>query len=101
MLEVNKTSYEQCRDQGFIKNITKGGKDVFNLTEAKSYYFLSGGGYCYQGMKLSVDVVDYSGSAPAPTPGNSSPPGNIDTVITYLVLSLLLAVIAPLPWALV
>lgn len=100
MLEVNNTSYEQCRDEGFMKNITKGGKDVFNLTEAKTYYFLSGGGYCYQGMKLSVDVVDYSRLAPAPTPANS-PPRNIDTLITYFVLSLLLAVIAPLPWPLV
>ncbi|KAK1359541.1 Phytocyanin domain-containing protein [Heracleum sosnowskyi] len=101
VLEVNQTGYEQCRDQGFIKNITRGGgKDVFNLTEAKTYYFLSGGGYCYQGMKLFVDVVDYSRLAPAPTPGNS-PPRNIDTVITYLVISLLFAVITHLPWALV
>ncbi|XP_063936221.1 early nodulin-like protein 20 [Daucus carota subsp. sativus] len=101
VLEVNQTSYEKCNDQGFIKNITKGGKDVFNLTEAKTYYFLSGGGYCYQGMKLSVEVLDYSRLASAPTPPNSSPPRSFGTVITCIILSILLAFIAPLPWAVV
>lgn len=67
VLEVNKTSYENCIDQGFIKNVTGGaGRDVFQLTEAKTYYFLSGGGFCSQGMKVAVPVTEYVAPAPAP-----------------------------------
>ncbi|XP_062170998.1 early nodulin-like protein 20 [Alnus glutinosa] len=58
VLEVNKTSYENCIDKNFIENITKGGRDVFNLAEAKPYYFLSGKGYCFKGMKVAVYVRD-------------------------------------------
>lgn len=53
-MEVNKTSYENCIDRNFIENITRGGRDVFSLTEAKPYYFLSGNGYCFKGMKVAV-----------------------------------------------
>ncbi|KAL4611204.1 hypothetical protein ACB092_08G106500 [Castanea dentata] len=59
VLEVNKTSYEKCIDKGFIKNVTRGGRDVFNLTEARPYYFLSGRGYCFKGMKVEILVRDY------------------------------------------
>ncbi|KAF5766063.1 putative Phytocyanin domain, cupredoxin [Helianthus annuus] len=69
VLEVNETSYGNCSDQGFIFNITRGaGRDVFELTQPKQYYFLSSGGYCYNGMKVSVNVVEF---VPAPVP---SPP---------------------------
>jgi hypothetical protein len=72
VLEVNKTSYENCIDAGFIKNITGGaGRDVFQLTEEKTYYFINAGGYCWQGMKVAIDVNDYA-PAPAPTPGASA-----------------------------
>ncbi|WJX64440.1 hypothetical protein P8452_49221 [Trifolium repens] len=72
VLEVNKTSYENCIDTGFIKNITGGaGRDVFQLTEEKTYYFINAGGYCWQGMKVAIDVNDYA-PAPAPTPGASA-----------------------------
>ncbi|XP_074337505.1 early nodulin-like protein 20 [Apium graveolens] len=63
VLEVNQTSYQQCNDKGFIKNITRGGRDVYNLTEAKQFYFLSSGGYCFHGMKLAVNVVEFVPSA--------------------------------------
>lgn len=56
VLEVNKTSYESCIDKDYIYNVTRGGRDVFHLTEAKTYYFLSGRGYCYKGMKVDVFV---------------------------------------------
>lgn len=65
VLEVNQTGYQQCNDKGFVKNITKGGRDVFNLTEAKQFYFLSSGGYCFHGMKLAVNVVEFM---PSPEP---------------------------------
>lgn len=70
VLEVNKTSYENCNEKDFIFNITKGGRDVFNLTEAKTYYFLSGRGFCFQGMKVAVFVEEYS---PPPSTIISSP----------------------------
>ncbi|BBH00277.1 early nodulin-like protein 20 [Prunus dulcis] len=54
VLEVNKSSFESCNDQGFMKNITRGGRDVYQLTEDRPYYFLSGGGYCFHGMRLAL-----------------------------------------------
>ncbi|KAF3958537.1 hypothetical protein CMV_016576 [Castanea mollissima] len=66
VLEVNKTSYEKCIDKGFIKNITRGGRDVFNLTEARPYYFLSGRGYCFKGMKVEILVRDYQAPPTVP-----------------------------------
>lgn len=68
VLEVNKSSYGNCTDQGFIFNVTRGaGRDVFELTQPKPYYFLSSGGYCYNGMKVAVNVVEFV-SAPQPSP---------------------------------
>ncbi|XP_050226930.1 early nodulin-like protein 20 [Mercurialis annua] len=70
VLEVNKTSYENCNDQGFILNITRGGRDVYQLKEARPYYFLSSGGYCWNGMKLAISVQQFS---PSTTPVSSPP----------------------------
>lgn len=71
VLEVNETSYQLCNDQNFITNITRGGRDVFNLTQARPYYFLSGGGYCFQGMKLAVNVEVYVPAPLAPPPSKN------------------------------
>ncbi|KAI4365260.1 hypothetical protein MLD38_021259 [Melastoma candidum] len=72
VLEVNKTSYEDCVEEGFITNVTRGGRDVFNLTDAKTYYFICGRGYCFQGMKVAVHVVEEPPSPPpAPAKSNS------------------------------
>lgn len=46
-------------------NITRGGRDVFNLTEARPYYFLSGRVYCFKGMKVAVHA-QYPPPDPAP-----------------------------------
>ncbi|KAJ6960088.1 hypothetical protein NC653_038204 [Populus alba x Populus x berolinensis] len=73
VLEVNKTNYENCNDQGFIKNITRGGRDVVQLTEARPYYFLSSGGYCWNGMKVAINVEDF---APTPAPASSTENGS-------------------------
>ncbi|KAG6588504.1 Lamin-like protein [Cucurbita argyrosperma subsp. argyrosperma] len=67
VLEVNKTSYESCNEKEFIKNITRGGRDVFQLTELRPYFFIAGGGYCFQGMKLAV-LVCPTAVAPAAPP---------------------------------
>nr|XP_004506010.1 lamin-like protein [Cicer arietinum] len=56
VLEVNKTNYEKCIDSDFINNITRGGRDVFQLLEARSYYFLCGRGFCFHGMKVEIIV---------------------------------------------
>lgn len=85
MLEVNRTSYEQCIDRDFIKNITRGGRDVFNLTEAKPFYFLSSGGYYFHGMKLAVNVVEFVPS-PEPAPAKNGSPADIGSRIILVVL---------------
>ncbi|XP_028780549.1 basic blue protein-like [Neltuma alba] len=73
VLEVNETSYENCRDEGFVKNLTRGGRDVVQLTEARTHYYLSSGGYCFQGMKVAVTVQHgHREAAPAPSPSHSS-----------------------------
>ncbi|KAK4271953.1 hypothetical protein QN277_020568 [Acacia crassicarpa] len=73
VLEVNKTSYENCRDEGFVKNLTRGGRDVVQLTEARTYYYLSSGGYCFHGMKVAVTLQrGHLEAAPAPSPSQSS-----------------------------
>ncbi|XP_057723395.1 early nodulin-like protein 20 [Arachis stenosperma] len=69
VLEVNKTSYENCIDKDFIKNITRGGgKDVIELKEVKTYYFLSSGGFCWNGLKVVINVENV---APTPSPGHN------------------------------
>ncbi|KAB5520123.1 hypothetical protein DKX38_024442 [Salix brachista] len=93
VLEVNKTGYEGCNDMGFIKNITKGGRDVFQVIEAKKYYFINGGGYCLGGMKVAINVENLQ---PSPSPSlltgvkqnkNGSPSkfgGHVVTVMAVL-----------------
>ncbi|KAK7266479.1 hypothetical protein RIF29_19123 [Crotalaria pallida] len=68
VLEVNKTSYENCMDKDFIKNETRGGRDVVELKEARTYYYISGGGYCFHQMKVAVHVEQQHQAAIAPSP---------------------------------
>ncbi|KGN59686.2 hypothetical protein Csa_001715 [Cucumis sativus] len=75
VLEVNKRSFEDCNEKDFIKNITRGGRDVFQLTELHPYFFIGGGGYCFQGMKLAVYMSTVDHSAPAPSPAGSNKSG--------------------------
>ncbi|KAM4121152.1 hypothetical protein ACJW30_03G187100 [Castanea mollissima] len=79
VFEVNETSYEKCIVQDFIKNITKGGRDVFELTEAKKYYFICKD-YCFGGMKVAINVQDIP--APAPAPDNNASPSNHSIQVT-------------------
>ena len=77
VLEVNKTGYENCVDTGFVQNISRGaGRDVFHLTEFKTYYFLSGGGYCWHGMKVAISVTE---GVAAPNPATSPKGGAAPT----------------------
>ncbi|XP_047337106.1 lamin-like protein [Impatiens glandulifera] len=57
VLEVNKTDYETCNSDHFLQNCTTGaGRDVVQLKETRPYYFLSGKGFCWGGMKVLIDV---------------------------------------------
>ncbi|KAI3880365.1 hypothetical protein MKW92_038678 [Papaver armeniacum] len=57
VFEVNKTDYESCSTDHPLYNISKeGGRDVYQVNHSRPYYFISGGGFCWQGMKLTVVV---------------------------------------------
>ncbi|CAL5367733.1 lamin-like protein [Camellia sinensis] len=57
VLEVNKTDYENCISDHPLHNWTTGaGRDVVPLNVTRKYYFISGKGFCYGGMKLAVLV---------------------------------------------
>ena len=86
VFEVNETSYEMCIATDFIKNITKGGRDVFQLTEAKPYYFICSY-YCFQGMKVAINVQDIPTPAPAPNK-NGSPSNHSIQVTPFMVLAI-------------
>ncbi|AES74792.2 putative cupredoxin [Medicago truncatula] len=75
VLEVNKTGYDYCIDMTFIRNLTRGGRDVVQLTEAKTYYFITGGGYCFHGMKVAVDVQEHPTPAPSPSLSDTAKSG--------------------------
>ncbi|KAL4363068.1 hypothetical protein GQ457_04G033310 [Hibiscus cannabinus] len=80
VLEVNKTDYESCNSDHPLHNWTTGaGRDVVPLNVTRHYYFISGKGFCYGGMKVAVRVEnpppppkaaplnDKSGSSPSAT----------------------------------
>ncbi|MCL7038822.1 hypothetical protein MKW94_004490 [Papaver nudicaule] len=57
VFEVNKTDYDSCSTDHPLYNISRGGgRDVFKLKQSRPYYFISGGGFCWKGMKLTVFV---------------------------------------------
>lgn len=57
ILEVNKTDYEACNSDHPLHNWTTGaGRDVVPLNVTRRYYFLSGKGFCYSGMKMAIQV---------------------------------------------
>ncbi|XP_021851530.2 early nodulin-like protein 20 [Spinacia oleracea] len=81
VLEVNQTGYENCVENNYITNITRGGRDVFNLTVARPYYFISGRGYCFRGIKLAITVQD-APLLPALPPDDFSATNPSTTLIT-------------------
>ncbi|KAI3858477.1 hypothetical protein MKW92_015571 [Papaver armeniacum] len=59
VLQVNKTDYDSCNENNPIHSWTTGaGRDVVPLNVTKHYYFISGHGFCYGGMKLAVHVLN-------------------------------------------
>ncbi|RZC72215.1 hypothetical protein C5167_035348 [Papaver somniferum] len=68
VLQVNRTDYESCNENNPIHSWTTGaGRDVVPLNVTKHYYFISGHGFCYGGMKLAVHVIN------PPPPPRASP----------------------------
>ncbi|XP_004489434.1 early nodulin-like protein 17 [Cicer arietinum] len=68
VLEVNKTDYESCNSDHPLHNWTTGaGRDVVPLNVTRHYYFISGKGFCYGGMKLAIHVENL------PPPPKASP----------------------------
>ncbi|KAH0973630.1 hypothetical protein GBA52_025786 [Prunus armeniaca] len=103
VLEVNKSSFESCNDQGFMKNITRGGRDVYQLTEDRPYYFLSGGGYCFHGMRLAlVALQDQQQLPPAPALApstNAASPNSFPSAQMFIFLSAtVISLGLPLMW---
>ncbi|CAA0828392.1 Lamin-like protein [Striga hermonthica] len=71
VLEVNKTTYDNCTLDRPIHNFTGGaGRDVVALNQTRNYYFISSVGYCFGGMKLAVHVEN------PPPPPSASPSRN-------------------------
>lgn len=49
--------YETCNSENPIANWTSGGGvDGVSLNMTRNYYFISGKGFCYGGMKVAVRV---------------------------------------------
>lgn len=68
VLEVNETNYESCNSDHPLHNWTTGaGRDVVPLNVTRKYYFLSGKGFCYSGMKIAINVEN------PPPPPSASP----------------------------
>nr|TKS08277.1 plastocyanin-like domain-containing family protein [Populus alba] len=68
VLEVNKKDFESCNSDHPLHNLTRGaGRDVVPLNVTCNYYFISGKGICYGGMKLAVHVAN-----PPPPPTTAS-----------------------------
>ncbi|XP_058205604.1 uncharacterized protein LOC131319393 [Rhododendron vialii] len=69
VLEVSRSGYDNCDDRNLLMNVTKDADmgSIFKLTEAKPYYFISSRDRCLQGLKLAIDVHDYTSSSAAAT----------------------------------
>ncbi|CAI0453939.1 unnamed protein product [Linum tenue] len=77
VLEVNKTDYESCNADHPLKNWTRGaGRDVVPLNVTRHFYFISGKGFCYGGMKLAVRVENMP-PPPKASPVKSGAPSSI------------------------
>lgn len=92
VLEVNQTNYESCNSQDFIKNVTGGaGRDVFQLTDPKTYYFICSKGYCWGGMKVAITVLEPPSPAPSPIKNKSMPKNTVGATVIFLVAFSLMA----------
>ncbi|KAF7803034.1 lamin-like protein [Senna tora] len=88
VLEVNKTDYENCISDHPLHNYTTGaGRDVAPLNVTRHYYFISGKGFCFGGMKLAIRVEN-----PPPPPVASPIKAAASTTLSFSPHILLLPV---------
>ncbi|PIN14832.1 hypothetical protein CDL12_12541 [Handroanthus impetiginosus] len=94
VLEVNKTDYETCISDHPLHNWTTGaGRDVVPLNVTKTYYFISGKGFCFGGMKVAIHVHNPP-PPPSASPIRSGSSGLISTIRGQVFLPALFAVAA-------
>ncbi|OIW06525.1 hypothetical protein TanjilG_29946 [Lupinus angustifolius] len=96
VLEVNKTNYESCNSDHPLHNWTTGaGRDVVPLNVTRNYYFISGKGFCYGGMKIAIHVQNLP-PPPKPAPVKSGTTTTTTLTVSYksniILLSLVFAI---------
>lgn len=69
---VDEDSYDKCDASTPISNYSKGRNYAFELNHTGRYYFICSYGYCYQGMKLSINVEPLSSPSSASSSSSSS-----------------------------
>lgn len=86
-------------DDATIHNTIRGGRDVFNLREAKAYFFLSGWGYCFffclcfEGIKVAVRIQEISPEPLLPNPAYGS-----QSYVYYHIILLAVLAMAASAW---
>ncbi|KAF5175600.1 lamin-like protein [Thalictrum thalictroides] len=89
VLEVNKTNYDNCIADHPVHNWTTGaGRDVVPLNVTRHYYFISGNGFCYGGMKLAVLVTKPPPPPKAAPVKNGSPLESGSQIFTRAALAI-------------
>ncbi|XP_039119115.1 lamin-like protein [Dioscorea cayenensis subsp. rotundata] len=73
VVQVDETSYEKCDASNPIRNYSKGRSYAFELNETKHYYFICSYGYCYQGMKVAINVQKLPPPSPPPSHPSAAP----------------------------
>ncbi|KAG8384660.1 hypothetical protein BUALT_Bualt04G0141100 [Buddleja alternifolia] len=94
VLEVNKTDYENCIADHPLHNWTTGaGRDVVPLNVTRTYYFISGKGFCFGGMKVAIHVHNPP-PPPSASPIRSASPVRFSTFRSQIFVPALFAVAA-------
>ncbi|KAL2532046.1 Lamin-like protein [Abeliophyllum distichum] len=94
VLEVNSTDYENCISDHPLHNWTTGaGRDVVPLNVTKTYYFISGKGFCFGGMKVAVHV-EKPPPPPTASPQKSDSPSSLNSFRGQIFVPVLFAVAA-------
>ncbi|KAI3912049.1 hypothetical protein MKW98_007576 [Papaver atlanticum] len=79
VFEVNEMDYKACNISNPIQNWSGGyGRDIVPLSESKNYFFICGNGYCYEGVKVAIKVLE------APQPPSTSGTGSSLSFVVYL-----------------
>ena len=92
VLEVNKTDYESCNADHPLHNWTTGaGRDVVPLNVTRHFYFISGKGFCYGGMKVAIHVKN-APPPPVAAPIRAAAPPTVSSTSQILLLPVVFAI---------